>query len=85
MAEDGDSYMEVKNGTMTYYIGKKGNAEAADSFIIVLAGGDEPHGFYAMPKEEGRLQTFFTYSPEEENGEADRLIFDMGGYSFVRA
>ncbi|MCR5727545.1 MAG: hypothetical protein K6G24_08770 [Lachnospiraceae bacterium] len=44
VAEDGDSYMEVKNGTMTYYIGKKGNAEAADSFIIVLAGGDEPHG-----------------------------------------
>ena len=85
VAEDGDSYMEVKNGTMTYYIGKKGKAEAADSFIIVLAGGDEPHGFYAMPKEEGRLQTFFTYSPEEENGEADRLIFDMGGYSFVRA
>jgi hypothetical protein len=84
MSEDGKSYMEVKDGTMTYYIGKKGSAEASETYMIVLAGGDEPHGFYAMPEEQGRLQTFFTYSPEEENGEADKLIFDMGGYYFIR-
>ena len=85
---DAESYFYVsKDGSVTYYIRQKGDPEAipVSSFYIVLAAGDDPHGFYAVPADDkGGLQTFFSISPASENGEADKLILDNGGTVFIR-
>ncbi len=78
------SFFAIGNdGRLTDYFRATGEpeAEAGRTFIIVFAAGDDPHGFYAVPTdEEGGLQTYFVYSPEE-----DKLIFDDGYTIYLRA
>ena len=83
---DGSYYIINEDGEMTYYTRE---AETEDTEVgtyrIVFASGDDPHGFYAQTGDPSDLQTFFSYSPMEENGNGNCLLFYDGASAFWQA
>ena len=83
---DSSYYIINEDGEMTYYIRQAGEEDTeVRTYRIVLAAGDDPHGFYAQTGDPDDLQTFFSYSPMEENGNADCLLFENGESVFFMA
>ena len=84
--DDGSYFIIRENGEMTYYTRQsEGDDVEVRTDRIVLAAGDDPHGFYAQTGNPDDLQTFFSYSPMEENGNEDCLLFDGGESVFSMA